>query len=160
MIDFTSWFSILKHFKFQLLSFFSFPKVTPMCSTYIGYLKYRYQIKSEKWTPLISGHIFFLHQRCPPISIYSSLIPCGTHVSAWHIYEASWEWVLFLLPYFLLKMLSVMNDLHCHKKVVTYLTKILNWLSYDTITKSTIYKKNFTRAQMFYGIVGVLKRCS
>ena len=55
-------------------------------------------------------------------------------------------------------MVSVMNELHCHRKVVTYLTKILKWLWYDTITKSTIDKHNFTRSRMFYRIVGVLKR--
>ena len=51
-----------------------------------------------------------------------------------------------------------MNELHCHKKVVTYLTKILKWLWYDTITKSTIYKQNFIQAWMFYRTDGVLKR--
>ena len=120
-----------------------------MCSTYIDYLKYRYQSKSEKWTPLISGHIFFFHQRCPPISIYSSLISCGTHVSAWHIYVASWEWVLFLLPYFLLKMLSVMNDLHCHKKSRHILDKnsqlTIIWYNYKV---SNLQKKLYTSANV------------
>ena len=97
----------------------------------------------KKWTPLIGGHIF-LHQRCPPIIIYSSLVSCGTHVSAWLMYLTGWDLILFLLSYFLLKMVSIMNELHCHRKVVTYLTKILKWLWYDTITKSTIYKKHFT----------------
>ena len=94
---------------------------------------------------------FFLHQRCPPISIYSSLISGGhggTHVSRWHIYLTGWDLILFLLSYFPLKMVSVMNELHCHRKVVTYLTKILKWLWYDTNTKSSIYKWHFTRAQM------------
>ena len=64
-------------------------------------------------------------------SIYSSLISCGTHVSAWHMYLTGWDLILFLLSYFLLKMVSVMNELHCHKKIVTYLTKTLKWLLYD-----------------------------
>ena len=46
----------------------------------------------------------------------------------------------FLIFNILLKMVSVMNELHCHKKVVTYLTKILKGL-YNTITKSTIRSK-------------------
>ena len=79
-----------------------------------------------------------LHQQCPPFNIYSSLISCGTHVSAWHMYLTGWGLILFLLSYFLLEIVPVMNDLHCHQKVVTYLTKILKWLWYDTITKSPI----------------------
>ena len=46
----------------------------------------------------------FLHQRCPPISIYSSHILCGTHKSAWHIYLTGWDLKLFLFSYFLLRM--------------------------------------------------------
>ena len=70
--------------------------------------------------------------------------------------------ILFLLSYIILKMVSVMNQLHCHKNAVTYFTKILKWLWYDTITKWTIYKQNFRRARMFYGMFlkGVLKNFS
>ena len=31
----------------------------------------------------------------------------------------------FLLLYFIFKMVSVINELHCHKKIVTYLIKAL-----------------------------------
>ena len=31
----------------------------------------------------------------------------------------------FFISYFLLKMVLVMNEFHCHKKVATYLTKTL-----------------------------------
>ena len=90
MIDFTSWYSILNHFKlqqFNIISFFSLSKVTLMSSTYIDYLKYRYKSNTFSKIRLIltnfwkSGHLFFLHQRCPPISVYSSRISCGTYVS-------------------------------------------------------------------------------
>ena len=54
----------------------------------------------------------------------------------------------FLLSYFLLKMVLVMNKLHCRKKIVTYLIKILKQLCYDIITKSTIFKQHFTRAHV------------
>ena len=63
---------------------------------------------------------FFFHQRFPPVSIYSSLFSCGTHVSSWHMYLTGWYLILILLSYFLLKMVSVMNELHCYRKVVTY----------------------------------------
>ena len=47
MINFTSLHSVLKHFKLQQFNIISFlSKVTPMSSTYIDYLKYRY--KSSK----------------------------------------------------------------------------------------------------------------
>ena len=47
MIDSTSLYSILKHFKLQQFNIISFlSKVTPMSSIYIDYLKYRY--KSSK----------------------------------------------------------------------------------------------------------------
>ena len=46
---------------------------------------------SNKWTH------FYLQQRCPPISIYSSLISCGTHVSVWHMCLTGWDLILFLL---------------------------------------------------------------
>ena len=47
MINFTSLYSVLKHFKLQQFNIISFlSKVTPMSSTYIDYLKYRY--KSSK----------------------------------------------------------------------------------------------------------------
>ena len=42
-----------------------------------------------------------------------------------------------------------MNDLHCHKKVVTYLTKILKWIWCDAITKSTIYQKTTLHERKF-----------
>ena len=42
----------------------------------------------------------------------------------------------FLLSYFFWKMVSVMNEPHCHKKIITCLTKNLKWLWYDIITKS------------------------
>ena len=48
-----------------------------------------------------------------------------------------------------------MIELHCHKKIVTYLTKTLKWLLYDIITKSKIYTS--ACSQMFYRIVGVFK---
>ena len=98
---------------------------------------------------------FFLHQRCPPISIYSSLFSYGAYVSPRHMYLTGWNLIPFLLSYFLLKMESVMNDLHCHKKVVTYLTKISKWLWYDIITKSTINSLPIT----LYTSANVLRNC-
>ena len=95
----------------------------------------------NKGTPLISGHIFFLHKRCPPISIYWSVISCGTHVSACHMYLTGWDLTLFLLSYILLKMVSVKNELHCHKKAVTYLAKIRKWLWYDQLQNQQFANK-------------------
>ena len=90
---------------------------------------------------------FFLHQRCPLISIYLSL--SVAHVSNRLRFD--------LLSYFLFKMVSVVNELPYHKKIVTNLKKIVKWLWYEIITESIIYKQHFTRAQMFHRIVGVLK---
>ena len=42
------------------------------------------------------------------------------------MYLTGWDLILFLLSYILLKMVSVMNQLHCHKKAVTYFTKSFN----------------------------------
>ena len=112
-------------------AFFSLSKMTPMSSTYIDYLKYRYKKSNKfskirliftnfrkKWTALISlVDNFFLRQRCPPTSIYSSLISCGTHVLAWHMYLTGRDLILFLLSYFLFKMASVMNDFTSIKKL-------------------------------------------
>ena len=109
MIYFTSLYSVLKHFKLQQFNIISFlSKVTPMSSTYIDYLKYRY--KSSK--------------------LYLNI---GIKVVNCIMYLTGWDLILFLLSYILLKMVSVMNQLHCHKKVVSYFTKILKWLCYGML---------------------------
>ena len=59
-------------------------------------------------------------------------------------------------------MVLVMNALHYHKKVVTYLTKILKWLWYDTITKSeftnnTLHERKCSTELLVFS-KGVLKR--
>ena len=63
--------------------------------------------------------------------IYSSLISCGTHVSAWYMYLTVWDLILFLPSYFLLKMVLGMNELHCRKITVTYFASVLQncWCS-------------------------------
>ena len=81
----------------------------------------------KKRTPLISGYIFICSNGVH-LSVSIHLSFRVGHVSVWHMYLTGWDLILFLLSYFLLNMVSVMNDLHCHKKVVTYLTKILKWL--------------------------------
>ena len=47
MIDFTSWYFVLKHFKLQQFNtisvFLFFIQSDPMSSTYLDYLKYRYK---------------------------------------------------------------------------------------------------------------------
>ena len=107
MINFTSLYSVLKHFKLQQFNIISFlSKVTPMSSTYIDYLKYRY--KSSKLY----------------LNIDIKVVNCI-------MYLTGWDLILFLISYILLKMVSVTNQFHCHKKAVTYFTKILKWLWYD-----------------------------
>ena len=83
----------------------------------------------KMWAWLTSIHFLFL-DTCINV----------THVSN------SLKFDTFLLSYFLLKTVSVMTEPHCHKKLVTCLTKSLKWLWYDISTKSTIYKYHFTRA--------------
>ena len=147
MIDFTNSNSILKHFKLQQFNIISCicPK-WPRClsltlTTSNGYksnkfLKIRLIFTNfEKLDTSNKWRHFFLPQQCPPLSIYSSLFSCRTHESTGHMHITGWDLIPFLLSYFLLKMLSVMNVLHCHKKLVTYLAKTLKWLWYDTITK-------------------------
>ena len=127
MIDFTRWYFLLKHLT-SFLSFFSLYKVTPMSSTYLDYLKSLkiFENKanlaqlSKKPSLLISGSIFFAltvsanwRDNC---SIYSSLISCERHVSAWPRYLTGSDLIFFLLSYFLLKMVSVMNDFNAIKK--------------------------------------------
>ena len=101
-------------------------------------------------TPLISGQIC-LHQRCPLIG-ERTVVFIYLLFLAGHMYQRG---TCILLSFFLLKMVSVMIELHCHKKIVTYLTKTLKWLLYDIITKSKIYTS--ACSQMFYRIVGVFK---
>ena len=111
MIDFTSWYFILKHFKleqFNIISFFSLSKVTPMSSTYLDYVKYRYKSNKFSKVRLIlpnfrkSGHLQlakFFFQWCPLIGertvVSIHLISCGTHVSAWHMYRTGGDLILF-----------------------------------------------------------------
>ena len=107
---------------------------------------------------------FSLHQRCPPISIYSSYIwweHGGTHVSPWHMYLTGRYLVLFLLSYFLLKMVSVMNELHCHRKVLYTWQKFSN--DYDMIqlqnqqfTNNTLHERNCSTELLVFS-KGVLK---
>ena len=104
----------------------------------------------KKQTPLISGQIY-LHQRCPLIG-ERTVVFLYLLFLAGHMYQRR---TCILLSFFLLKMVSVMNELHCHKKIVTYLTKTLKWLLYDIITKSKIYTS--ASSQMFYRTVGVFK---
>ena len=105
-------------FFISFLSFCSFSNLTPMSSTYLDYLKYRYKSnKFSKMRPIFtnfrkSGHLqlvdtFFLHQRCPLISIYLSL--SVAHVSNRLRFD--------LLSYFLFKMVSVVNELPYHKEL-------------------------------------------
>ena len=114
-----------------------------MSSTYLDYLKYRYKSNKflkirlilpnfrKKNTPLIGGKNF-LYQWCPLIGerivvsidlLYRAghMYQRGTcisvsHVSAWHMYLTGCDLILIIPSYFLLKMVLVMNELHCHKK--------------------------------------------
>ena len=85
-------------------------------------------------------------------NIYSFLI---SFLISWHMYQigfmykTGWNLILFLLSYFLLKTVSVMNKPHFHKKIVTCLTKTLKGLSITLYTSSC--------SQMFNKILGVLK---
>ena len=90
-------------------------------------------------------------------SIYSSLTLWEAHVSAWHMYLTGWDLIPFSLSYFLLKMVLVMNEFYCHKKIVNYSTKTLKRLWYDIINNLQIRFYTSARFQMFYWIVGVLK---
>ena len=95
-------------------------------------------------------HTFFLHQWCPPISIYSSLISwghVGTYVSPWHMYLTGWDLILFLVSYFHLKIVSVMNELHWYRKVLHTWQKFSN--DYDTIQ---LQNQQFTN--------NILRKCS
>ena len=98
---------------------------------------------------IISGQFFFVPMvsaiKRENFSIFSSLISCGTHVWAWHI---GWDLILFLLLYFLLKMVLVMNELRCHKKS----SPISQRLSND-------FHNNFTRAPVRKCFTELLVNC-
>ena len=102
MIDFTNWYFILKHFKleqFNIISFFSLSKVTPMSSTYLDYLKYRYKSNKFSKVRLIlpnfrkSGHLQLAKKFFPMVSanwrencsIYSSHIVRDACISVTHV---------------------------------------------------------------------------
>ena len=46
-------------------------------------------------------------------NIYSFLL-------SWHMYQTGWNLILFLLSYFLLKMVSIINEPHCYKKIAMF----------------------------------------
>ena len=147
----------------SFLSFFSLSKVTTMCSTYLEYLKYRYESKKFSKIRLIlanflkSGHLWladnFLHQWCALI-VETTVVSFHLLYCAGHMYlrgkciQQVDIWYFFSLSGFLLKMILVMNDcteklwsnFTAIKKIVTYLTKTLKRLWYDIITKSTVSK--------------------
>ena len=99
---------------------------------------------------------FCLHQRCPPISIYSSLISCGTHVSPWHMYLTGWDLIPFLLSYFLLKMVSVIEKLsHAWQKSSNDHDVIQ--LQNQRFTNNTLHKRKCSTELLVFS-KGVLKK--
>ena len=132
--------------------------MTPISSTYLDYLNMVIGVIFEnesniiqllkKWTPLISGQIY-LHQQCPLIGerpvVYSSLISCGTHVSAWHITCISVSNRLRFATFFTL-ILSFENGIGNEWTSLLsknhHLFDKNSQMTNDVITKSTIYKIN------------------
>ena len=93
------------------------------------------------------------------VSICSSLISGETHVLEWHMYLTGWDLILFLLSYFLLKMVLVMNELHCHKKNRHLIDKnsqtTMIWCNYkikNLITKSR-FKSNTLHERLFVNVL-------
>ena len=74
------------------------------------------------------------------VALFISYIVRDTCIRVAHISNRLRFDTFFLLLYFIFKMVSVINELHCHKKIVTYLIKALKWQLYDIISKSIIYK--------------------
>ena len=74
------------------------------------------------------------------VALFISYIVRDTCIRVAHVSNRLRFDTFFLLLYFIFKMVSVINELHCHKKIVTYLIKALKWQLYDIISKSIIYK--------------------
>ena len=59
------------------------------------------------------------------VALFISYIVRNTCIRVAHVSNRLRFDTFFLLLYFIFKMVSVINELHCHKKIVTYLIKAL-----------------------------------
>ena len=109
---------------------FSFGLFTEVANHFFSDFRF---LKKWAWIMIISIHFLFRA---------GHICQCGTcikHMSVWHMYQTGWDLILFLLSYFLFEMVSVMNELYCHKQNRHLFDKTLKWLWYDITTKSTTY---------------------
>ena len=129
-----------------------------MPATYLDCLKYRY--KSNKFLKIRliltnfckSGHIFLFCKNGVHLFISYFVRAWRDHVSPWHKYLRGWDLILFLLSCFLLKMVSVINELHCQTSNDCDMIQLQN----QQFTNNTLHKCKCSTELLVFS-KGVLK---